>query len=313
MKVTPYTDIQPLDPEWLWQGRIPSNEVTIIAGDGGIGKGFLLADLAARVTRGAPMPDGTVGPPAGSVLQVSAEDDPNMAGVQRLTAAGADLARVFDLTEEFSVPESLPALREVIEEIGDVRLVTVDPLSAVSSIALTSGSVRMRRLIMNPLERLARDKGLALVVVHHTVKSGRVAGNKVITDAARMVLRVSLAAADDRIRLIHVEKTNIASMDAGDVAYTVAGTWPDVCVGYLAAPPDDTMPTRPPTVAEQVLTLLRASETPVETHELASLTGAAYGTVRVALTRLKAGEQVVSPERGHWTVPRDAVGLESVK
>lgn len=316
MRATSYADIEPLEPEWLWPGRIPQNQLTLIAGDGGIGKGFLLADLAARVTRGGPMPDGsfpTWYTGAGSVLLVSSEDDPNMATAYRLRAAGADLERVYDMTEDFIIPESLPSVRDAIADIGDVRLVTIDPLSAVASIALTSSNVRVRRTIMNPLERLAKDMGIALVVVHHTVKSGRVAGTKGITDAARMVLRVTRASQDERIRLIQVEKSNIASDSAGDVAYTVGGTFPDVRVTYLTAPPDETGEVKAPTVAELVLAALRGSQEPLETQELAKRAGAGYGAVRVALTRLRNGPEVYSPSRGLWTVRRDVPDLEAVK
>jgi hypothetical protein len=48
-----FEDIPPEMPEWLWEGRIPYGFPTLVAGDGGIGKGYLMCDLAARVTRGA--------------------------------------------------------------------------------------------------------------------------------------------------------------------------------------------------------------------------------------------------------------------
>lgn len=295
-----YTDIEPLEPEWLWQGRIPQNTTTLIAGDGGIGKGFLLSDLVSRVTRGAEMPDGSEGPPAGSVIMVTSEDDPNMATAWRLRAAGADLTKVYDMTEDFLVPDSVPALRETIESIGDVRMVVIDPLSAVSSIALTSSNVRVRRVVMNPLERLARDLGIAVILVHHTVKSGRVAGTKGITDASRMVLRVSRSAQDERIRLIHVEKSNIAADSAPDIAYTVTGTFPGVHVEYLDVPEAET-PTHTPTPAERILALLK-SDGATETHEISRKLDIPYGNVRVTLTREKKRGTVYSPERGTWAL-----------
>jgi KaiC/GvpD/RAD55 family RecA-like ATPase len=322
MKATPYEEITPLEPEWLWPGRIPRQETTLIAGDGGIGKGFLLADLAARVTRGAPMPDGTGENAPGSVLLVTSEDDPNMAMTYRLRAAGADLARVFDMTEDFVVgkarvndaPDSLPALRETIEDIGDVRLVVIDPLSAVAAISLTSSNVRVRRQIMTPLERLAKDTGVALALIHHTVKSGSIAGSKGITDAARMVLRVSRATQDERIRLIHVEKTNIASNTGGDVAYRVTGSFPDVRVEYLAMPEDDTLEAKPPTAAELIVAYLTEVGHPVETQTIAQSVGAGYSAVRVALTRLKDAHVVVNPARGLWMLaPVGAASLEVVR
>jgi AAA domain len=307
MKPTAYTNITPEEPEWLWRGKIPLDEVTVIAGDGGIGKGFLLADIAARVTRGDDMPDGTASDaPAGSVLLVTSEDDPNMAMSWRLRAAGADLARVYDMTDDFTVPESLPALREAIDAIGNVRLVTIDPLSAVSSIALTSSNVRVRRQIMTPLERIAKQTGVAVVVVHHTVKSGRVAGTKGITDAARQVLKVSRSVQDDRIRLIHVDKSNIASDAVADTAYTVTGNFPDVGVRYLAAPVDAEGVTHTPRVADIVLDTLKQAalkgKTKMEAQEIAHDSGADYGAVRTALTRLKRDNLVYSPAKRQWAL-----------
>jgi putative DNA primase/helicase len=296
MRAIAYTDIEPLPPEWLWEGRIPQNMLTVLAGDGGIGKGRLVANLVSRVTRGAPMPDGSPGPPMGSALLATQEDDPHLAMVHRLMAEGADLSHVYDMTADFMIPESLPSVREHIDEIGDVRLVVIDPLSAVSSIALTSSNVRVRRMIMNPLEHLARDKGIALLVIHHTVKSGRVAGTKGITDAARMVLKVSRATADDSIRLIQVEKSNIASEEVGDIAYKIMGEPPRV--HFLASAPEAAP--KAVSVKDQVLVILKAEDGPVPAHQLARLTGADYGTVRVALTRLKAEGSAHSPERGMW-------------
>lgn len=298
MKPRPYTDILPQEPEWLWRGKLPLNEVTIIAGDGGIGKGFLLADLAARVTRGDPMPDGSIPDvSAGSVLLVTDEDDPNMAMSWRLRAAGADLTRVFDMTQDFTVPESLPALRQAIDDIGDVRLVVIDPLSAVASIALTSSNVRVRRQIMSPMERLAKATGVAIAVVHHTVKSGRVAGTKGITDAARQVLRVARAVQDDRIRLIHVEKSNIASDAVSDAAYTITGDFPDTHAAFVGVP--DTASAKSPTVADQVIRLLESTPDALESREIAQRAGLDYQATRTALTRLKTAGRVAN-DGGRW-------------
>lgn len=299
-RAVPYGDITPLEPEWLWSGRIQLGGATLLAGDGGIGKGFLLADLTARVTRGWDMPDGTPGPPPGSVILVTSEDDPNMAMTYRLRAAQADLAKVYDMTDEFIVPDALPALRETIEDVGDARMVVFDPLSDVAGIALTSSNVRVRRQIMNPLRRLAQDTGVAVVMVHHTVKSGRVAGTKGITDAARMVLRISRLPSDDRVRVIHVEKTNIAADTVADVAYTLGGSFPDVGVHYLALPDDQPGQPHEPTAADRVLALLVERNAPVPAQEIATVLQLPYGTVRVALTRLKQARQVTSPARGVW-------------
>jgi hypothetical protein len=91
--------VQPQRVEWLWAGRIPRGKLTIIDGDPGLGKSVLTVDLAARVSRGYPMPDGEPGEdrePAG-VLILSAEDGLEDTIVPRLVAAGADLSRILAL------------------------------------------------------------------------------------------------------------------------------------------------------------------------------------------------------------------------
>lgn len=323
MSVPTYADITPLEPEWMIPGLVPKSFVTLIIGDGGVGKGQLWSDWTGRLTRGAHLPgndDGDERPARRSVLLVTSEDDPNMSTAWRLRAAQAELGRVYDMTDDFSIPESLTMLGERIDEIGDVGLVVIDPLAdnlgfmpgTKRQISLASGNVTLRRYVMRPLERLARSKGIPFIVIHHTVKSGRMAGSKGLSDAARMVLRITRPDESQPLRLISVEKTNIAS-GAEQIGYTISGTWPDVRVMYVDAPKEIDCESRPPTVAELVLNALSASETPVETQELARLTGAGYGSVRVALTRLKSAGQVFSPSRGHWTKAVGAVGLEMVK
>lgn len=238
-----------------------------------------------------------------------------MAMTYRLRAAGADLAKVYDMSDGFEIPTTLPELKDSIESIGDVKLVVIDPLTAASAISINAGQQKIRKQLMQPMQALTRDTGIAAVIIAHTIKNARtIAGSKSITDAARMVLRVSVADSDDRIRLIHVEKTNIASSQTGDVAYRVGGQFPDVRVEYLAAPEDTTLEVKPPTVAELVIMHLVDVGTPVETQALAQHIGAGYGAVRVALTRLKASGQVQNPARGLWALaPQMPASLEVVR
>src|SRR5947207_14663595 len=51
------TDVQPAEIQWLWPGRIPLGNVTLLVSDPGAGKSLVALDIAARVSRGAPWPD----------------------------------------------------------------------------------------------------------------------------------------------------------------------------------------------------------------------------------------------------------------
>lgn len=312
---TTYADIDPLEPEWGIPGVLPRSFLTVVLGDGGVGKGQWWSNLAGLITTGSRLPRvPTDDPPeaAGSVLLVTSEDDPNMSTAWRLRAAGADLAKVYDVTDDFSLPESLPELERLIDEIGDVRLVVIDPLAdnlgyvpgSKRQISLTSGNTTLRRYVMRPLERLARRKGIMLVVIHHTRKDGRMAGSKAISDAARMVLKITRPDPTSPLRLITVEKTNIAGGDA-IVGYTVTGDWPDVHVTYVDAPD-----VQAPTVVAEKSTIDKIVDTLTEhgelqTQELARKAGVDYQACRTALTRGKAAGKVWSPKRGVWAAGPD--------
>lgn len=318
---TNYADVTPLEPEWEIPGLVPRSIVTLVMGEGGVGKGQLWSDWTGRITTGRPMPgtpDDELPEPPGSVLLVTSEDDANMSTAWRLRAARADLARVWDMTEDFSIPESLPILSSRIDDIGDVRLVVIDPLAdnlgfipgTHRQVSLTSGNVTLRRYVMRPLERLARDKGIALVVIHHTVKSGRMAGSKGISDAARMVLRITRPEESQPLRLITVEKTNIAS-GSDQVGYLIGGTWPDVRVTYVEPPAEDSAAPVELSCPDRVLDALQQAPGPLRKSELPQLVGESYTNVGVALTRLKDAGLVVSPRRGFWTVPGKLTGAEA--
>src|SRR5437870_4007575 len=59
--------------QWLWPGRLPLEQLSILDGDPGIGKSLLTIDLAARVTTGRPFSDGTGGGAPASVILLNAE------------------------------------------------------------------------------------------------------------------------------------------------------------------------------------------------------------------------------------------------
>ena len=73
--------------------RIPLGRITLLVGRPGEGKSFFTLDVAARVSTGTPWPDGGECP-AGSVILISAEDDPADTIRPRLEAQSADIGRV---------------------------------------------------------------------------------------------------------------------------------------------------------------------------------------------------------------------------
>ena len=98
------------------------------------------------MTRGREWPDGTTNDHPGSVIILSAEDDPGDTIRPRLEVAGADLNKVHVLKavrrskptggtslESFSLETDLVALQDAAASLDDARLILLDPISAYLS------------------------------------------------------------------------------------------------------------------------------------------------------------------------------------
>ncbi len=179
-KLTRAADIQVRPVEWLWDGRIPLGMLTLFAGDPKLGKSFVTTALAANVSRGAPNPGDDRSPAGpGSVVLMSAEDEPARTIVPRLKAAGADLSRVYILESVYlsDGTEALPSLRTDIEAIeqaitsaDDCRLVVIDPVSAYLGGTDDHRNGELRG-VLSPLKALAERHGIAVVLVTHLNKA----------------------------------------------------------------------------------------------------------------------------------------------
>jgi RecA-family ATPase len=241
-----YSSVQAKPQNWL-----PGYEdafcigLTVFVGAAGSGKGTLLGRVAADVS------NGTHGEPK-TVVMVGAEDDPETCVVHRLLASGADLERIHDMTwlgpnaEEHPHHESthgrcecdlftiggddstLDQLEKKITALGDVGLVILDPLNALSGVTLKHDRI-VRRDVMEPLQALAKRCNVAIILVHHFNKAGTVAGSQGIVDAARHVLEIRRA---NTLRQARIYKTNLTDDDADLFDYYITGEKPAITVRF---------------------------------------------------------------------------------
>ena len=72
---------------WLWRPYLACGNLALLDGDPGAGKSLFTADLAARLTRGGRMPDGSWRRKKANVLFLNAEDDLDDTLRPRLDAA----------------------------------------------------------------------------------------------------------------------------------------------------------------------------------------------------------------------------------
>lgn len=136
---------------WLWAGRIPLGELTIWDGDPSTNKSSLAMDLAARVSTGRKMPDGTGGK-KGGVVMLQAEDSIRKTLLARAEAAGADLRRIAVIEwrgeRNYSARELLGAARND----GHAR----DEAVRFLADALADGAIEQRNLL-----EMAAARGLS--------------------------------------------------------------------------------------------------------------------------------------------------------
>lgn len=211
--------------EWLWHGRIPLGKLTTFAGHGGLGKTFVLTDIAARVTRGAEWPDGTANAAAGSVLYISGEDDPSDTLVPRMMAAGADLDRIAFLTPlmlgKFTLAD-LPLLTAAANQMQGCRLLAIDPPTAYLGGINDHRNAELRSLL-TPLAEWAAHNHVAVVFITHVNKPQaakteaimRVLGSVAWTNAVRAAHMFAKDPDDDSRRIFVGMKGNNAKERKG--------------------------------------------------------------------------------------------------
>ncbi|MBA3935853.1 MAG: AAA family ATPase [Planctomycetes bacterium] len=222
---------------WLWPGVMPRGMLSLIGGKQGLGKSFLICDLAARVSAGQSMPDGTIHPP-GKVLLLAREDDASCVLLPRLRAAKADLSRVcwsvFANTATGS-PIDLAAHVHLLVEATTARafdLIVVDTFAAFAPAGTDANAAQDVRLLLDALTRLARQTGAAVVVVAHLRKTGQGDGDPMdaIAGSAQMTAGVRVATMLDKgmqdgERWFRVVKSNLGKIDEN--GWTWRFHWPD--------------------------------------------------------------------------------------
>jgi putative DNA primase/helicase len=190
---------------------------------------------------GTPWPDGA---PCqrGSVIFISAEDDPADTLRPRLDAHHADLTRIHllsgvrrmndegELTDGCFTLADIPALETALQAIPDCKLVVIDPIGSFIGGRTDAHRDNEVREVLTPVARLAERYGPAVVVVAHRRKGmGENAdemtlGSRAFTGIARTVWHVTRDKHDRNRRLLLPGKNNLAADDGNQgLAFKIVG------------------------------------------------------------------------------------------
>ena len=207
--------------KWLVPGLIPRGEISVVGGDGGVGKGLYLAKMVAHVSTGKPnefFPEPLAEP--GSVLILAGEDSPETVLRPRLLAAGANISKVAIITPEqyFADKHKMPDIEDAemlaVTDEENYALIILDPIQHFLSERTNMNSrVKMRRALI-PLSTKGKQQGFATILVCHTVKKSKASGRERLFgtgdlwDMARSVVILGVSKTDGKTYVSH-EKSNL--------------------------------------------------------------------------------------------------------
>jgi len=213
----------------LWENKIAIGDLTLISGDGGVGKSYFACHLAAHVNNGKRWADGT---PCeqGAVLFFPIEGKEGVFK-RRLVANGVDLDKCLLLkNSQFHDKKTktfiqnniqlgqLTAIEKAIDDAErttglPVRLVVVDPVGNFFGNTNVYLDSEVRKVLM-PLQDLAEKKNVAILLVAHHGKGKRSAsqnqtlGSVALVNTSRAVWQVYRDQQDKDLRYFAPSKTN---------------------------------------------------------------------------------------------------------
>lgn len=219
--VKSFAEVQPAPIEWLLEGRVARQQITMVNGWPGEGKTSVVIDIAARLTKGDALPDGTRSPAPLRVLFLSTEDSESILHL-RLRAAGADMDRVLTIPDTQLQHLTLPSHKEkwlqVLKEHA-IDVLVVDPMKSFLDDDLKDIAEQDARKFMLALRQICEAARAAAICIRHPSKAtaaghatavSAASGSLGFTAAARIELLVGRTPNDEETRaLVHV-KNNLA-------------------------------------------------------------------------------------------------------
>lgn len=190
---------------WIWKDHIPTRCYISMSGYQGTMKSTICRDLAARVTKGSKMPDGSkLGVEPSDVLYVSAEDEIEDV-LDSFLEHGGDPGRIhihglqIDDGEEYvlNLLRDLPEIGNRVKQSG-AKLVIVDGQNSLLGDADYSSDAKARSQITNKLVAFAQKYDVALIGIRNETRDGHKLGASAMQDQGRCVMRTDLVKQNDR-------------------------------------------------------------------------------------------------------------------
>jgi len=296
---------------WLWPGRIPLGHLTLLDAAPGCGLSLLALTLAACVSRGSPLPDGTP-TQQGTVILLAPYDSASDTIKPRLEAAGGDPAHVLllrppvkdasrKIPHSFTLPQDLDHLATTIR-CFDARLVILDPASAIAGLTRC----------LPALIELAQQTNCAIVLTRSLQKPPATpfsaAPASSLLEAARSRLLLTHNPADEHTCLLVTTKHSLCTPPSL-LAYEIVATAQGIPTLHWLGEGDRASLTRLCTGPirslhrQAILRFLHHSPTPHSIKDILSATSYDYEAGRKMLLRMKQAGELVPVAPGLYTTP----------
>lgn len=206
------------------RGLFPAG-LTVICGDEGSGKSVFARAMVARFTR---EPSEFVKTP-GDVLYLAWQDCMESMIIPGIIAEGGDVRRIhmlegvagengqIDRWSARNIDKACAWLRAHPK----VKLVVVDVLETMLNTAKLDSNKSEVNVVLDPLNRIGQELGVAILVLHHTNKRdegsarSRISGSVQIAATARLVYFVIKDPQDDDLRHLALHKFNLPNSSKG--------------------------------------------------------------------------------------------------
>ena len=168
VSLTYYSSLKSIKTEWLWYPYIPKGKITLILGDPGCGKTYMILKLISSLTVGEPLPLSEAGIVTECLYQ-NYEDGLEDTIRPRLIKNGADCSKISFISDE-DVAINDARIETAITDAG-VCLLVLDPIQSFISEDTDINRVNTIRPKLRFLKEVAERTNCAVVLIGHMNKS----------------------------------------------------------------------------------------------------------------------------------------------
>ncbi len=281
---------------WIVPGFLPEG-LTIFIGPPKVGKSALTLDLARAVASGGTVLGQTV--EQGAVLLLALEDNPRRLQSRLDAITGEEdwpQAAVFSTRWDRLDLGGIKLLVEWLDATPNARLIIIDTLKMVRPPAKKGQGVYDADVeVLRPLQQLASERGVSIVIVHHTKKGAAedplelISGTNGLTGTADTTVVLTRRQGGKGLGQLYARGRDLEEFDR---PVKLAGFRWEIDGEPLDATKGDT--------ARAILKAIRDGAN--TTAAIVRATGIAEATVRKQLTRMADRGDVIRTGRGTYEV-----------